>query len=190
VRRTRQPLTGSNTGQSKKWKNGGESSEVATADVSFTETFEQVYRQHVRAVYRFALRCVSRKDVAEDLTSEAFLALYRNFDQIDLARLPGWLLTVVRNRARDYWRRQQVEERYMGSLTEGSTTDEPALERWLLEDPALKPVHRTCVMLRYIYGMTRAEIAAKTGLSEMQVKGYLQYGLEVLRRSYAKEVSR
>jgi DNA-directed RNA polymerase specialized sigma24 family protein len=45
-------------------------------------------------------------------------------------------------------------------------------------------------MLRYVYGMTRAEIAAKTGLSEMQVKGYLQYGLEVLRRSFAGEVSR
>jgi RNA polymerase sigma-70 factor, ECF subfamily len=163
---------------------------VATANVSFTETFEGLYRQHGQSVYRFALRCVSRKDVAEDLTSEAFLALYRNIDQIDVSRLPGWLLTVVRNRARDYWRRQQVEERYMSSLTEESTTEEPGLERWLLESPDLKPVHRTCVMLRYIYGMTRAEIAAKTGLSEMQVKGHLQYGLEVLRRSYAREVPR
>jgi RNA polymerase sigma-70 factor (ECF subfamily) len=163
---------------------------VPTVDVSFTNAFEELYRQHVQSVYRFALRCVSRTDVAEDLTSEAFLALYRNIDQIDVSRLPGWLLTVVRNRARDHWRRQQVEERYMGSLPTEPTSEQPALERWLLESPDLKPVHRTCVMLRYVYGMTRAEIAGKTGLSEMQVKGYLQYGLEVLRRSYAGEVSR
>jgi RNA polymerase sigma-70 factor (ECF subfamily) len=163
---------------------------VASSDVSFTEAFESLYREHVQSVYRFALRCARRKDVAEDLTSEAFLALYRNIDQIDVSRLPGWLLTVVRNRARDYWRRQKVEERHMESLAGEGTTEQPPLERWLLDTPALKPVHRTCVMLRYMHGMTRAEIAGKTGLSEMQVKGYLQYGLEVLRRNYVGEVSR
>jgi RNA polymerase sigma-70 factor (ECF subfamily) len=163
---------------------------VARADVSFTDVFEGLYRQHVQSVYRFALSCVSRKDVAEDLTSEAFLALFRNLDQIDASRLPAWLLTVVRNRARDHWRRQQVEERHRASLPPEPLSEQPALERWLLDSPDLKPVHRTCAMLRYVYGMTRAEIAAKTGLSEMQVKGYLQYGLEVLRRSFAGEVSR
>jgi RNA polymerase sigma-70 factor (ECF subfamily) len=163
---------------------------VARADVSSTDAFETLYRQHVQSVYRFALRCVSRKDLAEDLTSEAFLALFRNIDQIDTSRLPAWLLTVVRNRARDHWRRQVVEERYAGELAAESATVEPSLERWLLESPDLKPPHRTCLMLRYVYGMTRNEIAGKTGLSEMQVKGYLQYGLEVLRRSHTTEVPR
>ena len=163
---------------------------MARADVSPTDAFETLYRQHVQSVYRFALRCVSRKDLAEDLTSEAFLALFRNIDSIDVSRLPAWLLTVVRNRARDHWRRQVVEERYAGELAAESAAVEPPLERWLLESPELKPAHRTCLMLRYVYGMTRTEIADKTGLSEMQVKGYLQYGLEVLRRSYTTEVSR
>ena len=163
---------------------------MATANVSSTDAFETLYRQHVQSVYRFALRCVSRKDLAEDLTSEAFLALFRNLDHIDVSRLPGWLLTVVRNRARDHWRRQVVEERYAGEPAAESQGGEPPLERWLLESTDLKPVHRTCLMPRYVYGMTRAEIAAKTGLGELQVKGYLQYGLEVLRRSYTTEVSR
>lgn len=168
----------------------GKSSEPAGPNVSPTEAFEDLYRQHVEAVYRYAVRCVSRKDLAEDLTSEAFLALFRNLDQVDVSRLPAWLLTVVRNRARDHWRRQLVEERYAGTLASEPATEEPALERRLLESPDLKPVHRTCLMLRYVYGMTRAEIAGKTGFSEMQVKGYLQYGLEVLRRGYTSEVAR
>jgi RNA polymerase sigma-70 factor, ECF subfamily len=167
-----------------------ESSERVGSNVSSTDAFEALYRQHVQSVYRFALRCVSRKDLAEDLTSEAFLALFRNLDQIDASRLPAWLLTVVRNRARDHWRRQMVEERHAESVAASSTTEAPALERWLLDSPELKPAHRTCLMLRYVYGMTRAEIADKTGFSELQVKGYLQYGLEVLRRSYATEVAR
>ena len=150
--------------------------------------FEDLYEAHARAVYRFAMRCVSRRDVAEDLTAEAFLALYRNLERIDASQLPAWLFTVVRNRARDHWRRQVVEKRYLESLPEPVSTDPPPLERWILESAALKPVHRTCLMLRYVHGMTRAEVAATTGLSETQVKGYLQYALELLRKSYKKEL--
>ena len=58
-------------------------------------SFEEIYRRHVQSVFRFAMRCVSRHDLAEDLTSEAFLALYRNLDHVDESLLPGWLLTVV-----------------------------------------------------------------------------------------------
>lgn len=147
--------------------------------------FEDLYRTHVQAVYRFALRCVAKRDLAEDLTSEAFLALYRNLDKIDASLLPGWLLTVVRNRARDHWRRELVARRYLEGLPrEPVSSETPALENWILENPELKPVHRTCLMLRYVNGMTRTEIASSTGLSETQVKGYLQYALELLRKSY------
>jgi RNA polymerase sigma-70 factor (ECF subfamily) len=146
-------------------------------------TFEDVYRQHVRAVYRFAMSVAGRKETAEDLTSEAFLALYRNFDGIDQSQLPGWLLTVVRNRARDLWRRQAVEQRYAAEVIASPSGDPPELERWILDSPELKPVHRACLMLRYVHGMTRAEIASRTGLSETQVKGHLQYALSLLRRA-------
>ena len=164
-----------------------ESSGVAVSHVLSADTFEALYRQHAQAVYRYALRCVSRKDLAEDLTSEAFLALFRNLAQVDASRLPAWLFTVVQNRARDHWRRQEVELRHTGSLAGPTVTQPPPLERRLLDSPDLKPVHRTCLMLRYVYDMTRAEIAGKTGLSETQVKGYLQYGLEVLRRTHVRE---
>lgn len=166
-----------------------ESSGAAVSHVLPAATFEALYREHVQAVFRYAMRCVSRRDLAEDLTSEAFLALFRNLDKIDQSRLPAWLFTVVQNRARDHWRREAVEQRHAGSLAGPATVDPSPLERSLLESPELKPVHRTCLMLRYVYGMTRAEIAGKTGLSEMQVKGYLQYGLEVLRRAHASEVA-
>jgi RNA polymerase sigma-70 factor (ECF subfamily) len=150
-------------------------------------TFEDAYRTHVQAVFRFALSVVGKKELAEDLTSEAFLALHRNFDSIDQAQLPGWLITVVRNRARDWWRRQSVEQRHAEEVMEQPTPLQfLPLERWIMEDADLKPIHRSCVMLRYVYGMTRAEIAEKIGLSETQVKGHLQYALALLRKAYGK----
>jgi RNA polymerase sigma-70 factor (ECF subfamily) len=148
-------------------------------------TFEELYRQHVQSVFRFALSVAGKRDAAEDLTSEAFLALHRNLDSLDQAQLPGWLLTVVRNRARDWWRHQQVEQRYAEQFVETRVREAPApLEAWILESGDLKPVHRSCLMLRYAHGMSRAEIARQMGLSEMQVKGHLQYALALLRKAH------
>jgi RNA polymerase sigma-70 factor (ECF subfamily) len=148
-------------------------------------TFEDVYRLHVHAVFRFAVSLVGRRDVAEDLTSEAFLALYRNFDGIDQGQLPAWLITVVRNRALDWWRHREVEMRYADEIAAQSSTTSPAprLERWILDSADLNPAHRTCLILRYGHGMTRQEIADQTGFSETQVKGYLQYALALLRKA-------
>jgi RNA polymerase sigma-70 factor (ECF subfamily) len=149
--------------------------------------FESLYQQHVQAVFRFAMSITRRREMAEDLTSEAFLALHREMASIDAAQLPAWLLTVVRNRARDYWRHQLVEERYVvenHTSRPPTAADDPSLEEWILAGPGLKPVHRMCVMLRYVWGMTRAEIAAETGLSETQVKGHLQYALSLLRKAH------
>lgn len=150
--------------------------------------FDELYRAHLPSVYRFALRCVGNRAVAEDLTAEAFLELCRHQDRIDAFRLPGWLLTVVRNRARDHWRRQQVAQRHAMSLTSVDPPAAPAsdLETWLLDSAELKDVHRSCLILRYVEGLTRAEIAQATGLTENQVKGYLQYALTLVRKTYGQ----
>src|SRR5262245_32525867 len=149
------------------------------------DPLEGAYRRYAAAVFRFALRCVGRRDLAEDLTSEAFLALHRNLDAVDMGQLPSWLFKVVKNRAIDHWRRLGTEKRYAQLLPEPDPQPAPAdagAALGLLSSAALKPVHRICLVLRYVHGMTRAEVAARTGLTEMQVKGHLQYALELLRR--------
>jgi RNA polymerase sigma-70 factor, ECF subfamily len=150
-------------------------------------TFEAIYREHAQAVFRFAMRVTGKREVAEDLTSEAFLALYRNLDAIDQSQLPGWLLTVVRNRARDLWRHRVVEQRYEAQSVEPAATE--PVEPSILDSVDLKPVHRACIVLRYSYGMSRAEIAAHLGLTETQVRGHLQYALTLLRKAHAETVA-
>ena len=70
------------------------------------DSFESAYRRHFASVFRFAMSVTGRHDVAEDLTAEAFLELHRHADAIALDQLPAWLFVVVRNRARDLWRRR------------------------------------------------------------------------------------
>ena len=138
-------------------------------------TFEELYREHVQSVFRFAMRMTGnrkRPKISHPRRSWRSIAILASIDTSP-ALSWGWLLTVVRNRARDGWRHQVIEERHREALRSAPSSAPPALEQWILEDAGLKPVHRACVMLRYVHGMTRAEIAAATGLNEMQVKGHL-----------------
>jgi RNA polymerase sigma-70 factor (ECF subfamily) len=146
--------------------------------------FEEVYRAHRQAVFRYAVRVVGRRDVAEELTSEAFIALWRSFRSIDPSQLPGWLFTVVRNRATDHWRRVSVESKYLAGLESEPAAggQEGQFREWLDAAPALKPVHRAVLILRYVHGCERVDIAARLGLTETQVKGHLQYAHRLLRK--------
>ena len=60
----------------------------------------------------------------------------------------------------------------------------------LFDNRVLKPVHRICLFLRYVQEMSLAEIAAYLGLSEMQVKGHLQYSRGLLRKQYSAGTSK
>lgn len=151
--------------------------------------FDDVYARHAGAVLRFAWRLVGRREIAEELTAEAFLSLHQHWSSVEVAQLPGWLFAVVRNRAVDYWRHHSVEERYAQTLP-ANPTSPPAAEAFelaLVRHPSLKPLHRLCLRLRYGHGMTVAEVARAVGLSDTQVKGHLQYARQILRRELARE---
>jgi RNA polymerase sigma-70 factor (ECF subfamily) len=152
------------------------------------EGFEELYKRHVAAVFRFALRSVGRRDIAEDLTSEAFIVLLRNLATIDPDQLPAWLLTVVRNRAIDFWRKESRERQYLATMPADPAAPETfSMEMDLIRSKALKPIHRACLVLRYVHGMTLAEVAARTELSTGQVKGHLQYARHLLRKETLKD---
>jgi RNA polymerase sigma-70 factor (ECF subfamily) len=148
--------------------------------------FERLYKKHLEAVFGFSLHCVGRREIAEEITSEAFLMLYQHLDRIDEQQLPAWLFTVARNRAVDYWRRQKVEQRYAIIPQEPSVMPRTPGQS-LLDNDKLNAVHRVCLILRYVHGMSRAEIARHTGASETQVKGHLQYALQLLRKELGRK---
>lgn len=148
--------------------------------------FDAVYRRYIDELFRYVVKQVGRRDVAEEITSESFLALYRSFDRVDPNQLRPWLFAVARNRVIDYWRHQAIENKFASEYRPSvAPAPELSLEHLLRGIRRLKPVHRLCLILRYVDGLDRSEIARETGLSETQVKGHLQYGRQLLKREWA-----
>jgi RNA polymerase sigma-70 factor (ECF subfamily) len=147
--------------------------------------FDSIYERHASEVLRHAIRCMGRREIAEEIASEAFLRLHREWDRIDPATTAAWLMSVVKRLAVDYWRHQRVERLHSEQCAAANTSSSgrPEPENFLLYHKSLKPEHRVCLALRYARGMTRSEIAAHTGLTDNQVKNCLQYGLRLLREA-------
>ena len=146
--------------------------------------FEQVYREEVDNVFRYAMGCTGRREVAEEITSEVFLALYRNFTGIDGGWRKAWLLRVAKNMAVNHWRKRQRERELPEGADVVGDVGIPEAAESILSHGDLKASHRTCLILRYVHGMDREEIVAATGMSLNQVKSCLQYGLRLLRDKF------
>src|ERR687888_2638659 len=75
------------------------------------DAFEVFYDRHGGAAYSLAHRIVGDRGMAEDVTQEAFLSLWRSGARYDRARgsVRTWLLGIVRNRAIDLLRREVMK---------------------------------------------------------------------------------
>src|SRR3954453_2414672 len=92
------------------------------------QAFEAIYERHGGAAYSLAYRMVGTGAVAEDVTQEAFLNLWRSGAHYDRMRGSGrtWLLGSVHPRATGALRRSSLHSRRRSD-------DETAAER--LESP-------------------------------------------------------
>ncbi len=76
--------------------------------------FRRLFEQRFAELYRFAYRYVRSSEVAKDLVHEAFLRLWRQRSQVDLAgpSARSYVYTIVRYQALDHLRRRRVEDRW------------------------------------------------------------------------------
>lgn len=127
-----------------------------------------LYDEAVADVYGYLYRRCSSPTLAEDLTSETFLAAAA---AVARGRAPspftvGWLIAVARNKLVDHWRRAEREERVLnlvGDENGGAADDawDALLDGALAHDALgrLGPQHRSALTLRYLDGLTVPETA-------------------------------
>jgi RNA polymerase sigma-70 factor (ECF subfamily) len=163
--------------------------------------WEDIVRLHRRKVFNIAYKFVGRHDLAEDLTQDIFLKLYKSLDTFDRrANFQTWLISVSRNLCIDHYRSVRKERQTMNTDIDPSTLtpashDRSAYAQLELRDrvqllrtalETLPPTLRTAVLMRDIQEMTYQEIADQLQVPEGTVKSRINRGRTELARQIQK----
>jgi RNA polymerase sigma-70 factor (ECF subfamily) len=163
--------------------------------------WERIVSLYWRKVFNVAYKFVGRHDLAEDLTQDVFLKLYKSLDTFDRrANFQTWLISVSRNLCIDHYRSVRKERETINRDVDASelspvSRDTAADTRLELRDRVtllrqaldrLAPTLRTAVMLRDIQELSYQEIADRLRLPEGTVKSRINRGRTELARQIQK----
>src|SRR5215210_1784217 len=74
--------------------------------------FEQLYKEHAREVYQYALALLANPADAEDATQTTFLNAYRAYQRGERPHKPhNWLIAITHNVCRMRWRQAGTRPR-------------------------------------------------------------------------------
>lgn len=155
--------------------------------------YADLLSRYERPVFTLVLRMVRDRNLAEDLSQEAFVKAFGKLASYDPARkFSSWLFKIAHNAAIDHLRRRELDtvsldapvgEDDDGPLrtvedSAGETPEAAAqradLSRALTRSVAgLRPEYREVVLLRYQAGLEYNEIVEATGFPLGTVKTYL-----------------
>lgn len=155
------------------------------------DAFDELVRRHLRAAYAVAFAVLQTSE-AEDVAQESFVAALSKLDRCrEPARFSGWLIEIVRQRARSAKRKRVSRERHAVSTANEPAAPDPSLRLRLTTALAtLSEIQREVVLLHDLEGLTHAEIADMLQLSEVSSRQYLFTARQALRGVLGKETSR
>lgn len=160
--------------------------------------FEALYTRYKGALFRFVVRSVRERALAEELYQDIWMRVIEARERYQpQARFTTWLYTIAHNRLVDHWRRHELhavsldDEEAQLEEPRGNPGHEPQRQAEAREDlarlaqaiAALPPAQREAFLLREEAGLSIAEIAAATGANEEAAKSRLRYALAKLRET-------
>lgn len=150
-----------------------------------------MYDAALPEVYGYLLRRCRSVPVAEDLTSETFMAAV---DAIEGDRVPkltiAWLIGVARHKLVDHWRRLERQDRLLASIEDTGSEVE---DEWdvhldaLLAHETLDQLgahHRSALTLRYLDGLPVREVARHLERTEGATEVLLVRARRAFRSAY------
>lgn len=160
------------------------------------DAFAALYDRYYPRILGYCSRRLYARSVAEDLTSEVFLAAARKIDAFR-GRSDGefsqWLYTIATNRINEYLRNDAKRRQLLdaaarsGRIGSAETRDRvdhldwPAVHEAILE---LKPRDQTLISLRYMQELPHEQIAEITGLKPGNVRVAISRALDKLRSRF------
>ena len=163
---------------------------------------EAIFRQHSPAVFRWAAAMLNDADDAEEVTQDTFVYALQNLRRYDPRRsaFQTWLFTIAISRCRNKRRRKWLETVPLAWLARNETQGNAplrSLEDWLAARgarrelwaavQALSPNLREAVALRFIAGLTYAEIGEAARCGAKAAESRVRTALGTLRKRLAAQ---
>jgi RNA polymerase sigma-70 factor (ECF subfamily) len=156
--------------------------------------FDELYRRHKGGLFRFVLRSVRERSVAEELYQEIWMRAIEARGRYEpQAKFSTWLYTIAHNRLVDHWRKQGLQVVSLDTESEfsGNPGFEPqgileakqGLARFAQALEALPPAQREAFLMHHEAEMSVAEIARATGAGEEAAKSRLRYAVSKLKQA-------
>ena len=158
--------------------------------------FETLYSRHRGALYRFVLRALKQRALAEELFQEVWIRVIEARSRYaPQARFTTWLYTIAHNLLVDHWRRKGLSLVQLDEEPAIAAADNPArqaearesLARLMRALEALPAAQREAFLLHEEAGLSVAEIAAVTGSGEEAAKSRLRYAMAKLKAAVEDE---
>ena len=160
---------------------------LAQAKTGSVPAFEALVRQHGSLVFSIGFHFLANAALAEEVSQEIFLELYRGMQKIQSEEhLVSWLRRSTANRCIDISRRKAYRSEVSMPETfhpaSAGTMSDPLLEESLRRQVAALPEwQRAVVVLRYQEDMNPDEISRALSIPINTVKSRLYRALETLR---------
>ena len=173
------------------------SEQTAAAGATETIGFEEAFTLHHRTVFRAARSVVQDAGLAEDVTQEVFIRLYKHIDTLpNLEMLRPWLirvaLNVAKNTLRGNIRANTRDENYVKETVDNSIFSVESEYEQKSEvseiNRALNKVKeplRSCLVLKQ-QGLSYREIAESLSLNETSIGTYVARARAEFMRFYGK----
>jgi RNA polymerase sigma-70 factor (ECF subfamily) len=162
-----------------------------------------LYDRTAGKLFGLALRVTGRRDWAEDVLQEAFLAIWRSAGDYRATLSPplAWMGLIVRSRALDFLRRRAsaradvvqelddtLSETVAGDSPDPADTAQASEQAWALHEclRKLEGRQREVLSLAYLRDLSHAELAEQLQLPLGTVKTWIRRGLEQLRGCMAR----
>jgi RNA polymerase sigma-70 factor, ECF subfamily len=163
------------------------------------QAFAELYRRHVRSIYRYHLAHTGNVKDAEDLTSQTFMAA---LEGIRSFRGTGpyitWLIGIASRKRALFFRGNKPQVSLEAALhlpTSGLPTDKAAARRFQMDElfGALRTISQDraeAIILCFFSELSTAEAGLVLGKSEAAIRMLISRGLNDLRTrtSFALEV--
>ncbi len=157
--------------------------------------FEAFYRLHASSVHRFVRDLVRDDGLAEELTSDVMVEVWRNAGRFGgRSRVRTWVFGIAHHKAIDALRKRRVVAVPLDDLVAVSSAVEGpedaalrAADRRTLESAmaALSPEHRAVLELTFVEGFSQREIAEIVSCPVATVKTRAFYAKQRLRDALA-----